>query len=274
MEIKKTKKMFCVLGVIFLIFSWKGILVYWPEFNEWLFIFCIMSYCTYRCFKAIIENERIKKIACLEWWIYTAFFYFVMNVNKIDTKAIGVVIVVLTTLIMFNARMFILYFRSNDWSKELLILFGGGTLLFVFAVGMVETGLLFWYFKVLTILLVFSAVKMVGHTSRFWGVVIMCGAYVVLVVLYGVLNSNFLLSSVIEGERNFYIAVQNLYALPEIEKLKSSKEIWENIVSFLMGRIMDAVLIGSLVNIFCENHLGWFEKRPCIKENELEKTAN
>jgi len=165
---------------------------------------------------------------------------------------------------MFAVRVLVIYFRTDDWELELCICFFSFVILFLLAICTVQMEELFFIFKVLSIFSIFSAVKIVGHTNRFLGMLIIIFSYILIIVLNGVLNSEFLLLPLEEACRNFYVAIQSFYELPRLENLNSNIEIMEQIVNFLMCRIMDAVLIGSLVNIMNENHLGWFENRKKI----------
>ena len=86
----------------------------------------------------------------------------------------------------------------------------------------------------------------------------------------GLLNIRFLNESTAQGWENFYIAIQNIYSLPEISNLTEKNEIIEIICSFVLFRIADAVMLGGLVAIITENDLGWTEERP-KKTKQLEK---
>lgn len=90
-------------------------------------------------------------------------------------------------------------------------------------------------------------------TNRLAGMIIIIGAYVGLVVFNGLLNIELLEGRVEDGWRNYYTAVYNMYSLPELESINGGKnQIVETLANYILCRLMDAVLIGGLVNMISE----------------------
>lgn len=130
-------------------------------------------------------------------------------------------------------------------------------LIFVEAKGM----LFFWIFKVLALLIICTGIESTYHIPRVWGIIIILIFYICMIVVNGILNIQLLLDSVDDGWRNFYVAVHNMYSLPDVEEVGDAREIVELLVSYVLCRVMDAVLIGGLINIISEKDIGWTEKR-------------
>jgi len=79
------------------------------------------------------------------------------------------------------------------------------------------------------------------------GVAMIIVVYILMVVASGMLTLDFLYAPLTEGWQYFYEGVKNIYSWPDelvsYEKIK----VIEVLVAFISGRIMDAVLIGVLV---------------------------
>ena len=251
MSVQKERKIvFLLIFIAFIIMRCN------PETYEMIPYMIMIFFCAYRILGVIITKEklRIKVCKCIEWWIYTSFLYIVMVQDRIDTKTIGVALIVCAGTVLFTIRMLKKYFALDNVVEELGIALFLILIMFYLAIGMVRVSIeLFIIFKILTIFIIFSIVKIAEHTTRFGGMVMMCCSYMLLVVMNGLLNSHLLLSSALEGEKNFYISLQNMYTLPNLETLESTKELWENVVNYLLCRIVDAVLISKLVEIFNDN---------------------
>lgn len=129
----------------------------------------------------------------------------------------------------------------------------------------------FWIFKVLALIIICSGIKISSHIPRVWGIIIILTFYICMIVVNGILNIQLLLDSVDDGWRNFYVAVHNMYSLPDVEEVGDARECVELLVSYVLCRVMDAVLIGGLINIISEKDIGWTEKEHQGERNKILK---
>lgn len=258
-------KLILILAIIVIV-----VYIIYPTALETVSVFVLMLYCTYRCVKALIIDTKLKKICCIEWWTYTGFLYLALMQNEMDIKSLVSTVITFTAVILFVIRMLITYSKAKDWKEAICFAVFFAFFLFAFSVISVRIEELFGLFRMLTLFVIVSIIKNTEYTNRFVGVIIVCFSYVLSIVIYGVLNSNFLLSSITEVEINFYFAVKNLYSLPDVGFFSSNKEMLGCIIDFVLCRIMDAVVISRLVDIFNEKDLGWFEKRKVKRCNTVQ----
>lgn len=148
---------------------------------------------------------------------------------------------------------FIHYFKCKEWVEELFLAVGFVCFAFLFAVMLYESCFFFWLFKILALFMICTFINIGKKTNRLAGMIIIIGAYVGLVVFNGLLNIELLEGRVEDGWRNYYTAVYNMYSLPELESINGGKnQIVETLANYILCRLMDAVLIGGLVNMISE----------------------
>lgn len=264
--IEKLKKHIKLL-VVLSIFIYVGILYLLHKYSEaclFVILLGIMIFCTYMTCGIILGTIPVKrKIVIIEWLLYIAVLNLLMNLDAY-TKTGAILfdkIVIIAATITFIVRIFIIYFRSTSIIADIQIIAWFGLMAFVLAVAFMEFNIkIYLFFKFLVLLIIFCGIKMANRANRFVGMLIIIAAYLIMVIMFGALDIKFAYSTMEEAWDNFYLAIQRIYSLPNIDELETTVRIIDVLLSFVIGRIMDAVLIGALVNIFTEKESGWFDK--------------
>lgn len=212
----------------------------------------VMLLCTYEFTETFFDNSGIKKMKAFGWVLMILAMNIMIdavydNVTRFEAMFFcGLMII---GIIAF----FIHYFKCKEWVEELFLAVGFVCFAFLFAVMLYESCFFFWLFKILALFMICTFINIGKKTNRLAGMIIIIGAYVGMVVLNGFLNIELLEGRVEDGWRNYYTAVYNMYSLPEPVRINGGKnQIVETLANYILCRLMDAVLIGGLVNMISE----------------------
>lgn len=211
-----------------------------------------MLHCTYKFAETFFDNSGIKKMKAFGWVLMILAMNIMMdalydNVTRFESMVFrGLMIIGIITF-------FIHYFKCKEWVEELFLAVGFVCFAFLFAVMLYESCFFFWLFKILVLFMICTFINIGKKTNRLAGMIIIIGACVGMMVLNGFLNIELLEGRVEDGWRNYYTAVYNMYSLPELESINGGKnQIVETLANYILCRLMDAVLIGGLVNMISE----------------------
>lgn len=211
-----------------------------------------MLICTYKFAETFFDNSGIKKMKAFGWGLTILAFNTMINALY-DNVDIFDAIILLAFIFIGMIVYIINYFKC----KEVVGRLWGGTILIgilsMLALSLFEIRFFFWFFKILALFITCTFINTGKKTNRLAGMIIIIGAYVGMVVLNGFLNIELLEGRVDDGWRNYYTAVYNMYSLPELESINGGKnQIVETLANYILCRLMDAVLIGGLVNMISE----------------------
>lgn len=208
--------------------------------------------CTYGCVDTWYNTVGIKKMKAFGWVLTILAFNTMINALYDNVDIFDALI-----LLVFIFIGMIVYIINYFKCEEVVGRLWGGTILIgilsMFALSLVEIRFFFWLFKILALFITCTFLNTGKKTNRLAGMIIIIGAYVGMVVINGLLNIELLEGRVEDGWRNYYTAVYNMYSLPELESINGGKnQIVETLANYILCRLMDAVLIGGLVNMISE----------------------
>ncbi len=245
------KNMIGILGIVIGYIVYIFLLKRYPEVTLKILGTLIMLYCTYRFAKSLCLDRGRKRLKAIGWifaiWtINMVIFVQAQSINVVDAWCL-IIAVILGSLWLVQY-----YYKKDDYTEKFIIaqwMIGYSILA---ALVFIEIKQMFWIFKLIALFFIVSMVDICKHANRIRGMIFILVAYIEMIVGNGVLNTTLLMGSTEDAYTNFYIAVQNMYSLPIIESLPDNQQIVETMVTYILCRIMDAILLGVTINIISD----------------------
>ena len=262
---KRKWRMSAVLFLVLFLVFYIGI-VFFLFVNEILamkLIFLLgICMCVYMMFDGFIFLKGLRKVLVFRWYIYAICFS--MLSWYLENETIGTIesiLFLITVVLVFVEAVNYYLTKVNEWFKEIVILFFMILGLLFFDIVAVQVNItLFWILRVITLLILICGLKIIPHVNRLLGIILIIALYIAMVAISATLSIDFLFSSISEVCVAFYRNVRNLYTLPEPNAEMSMRNLLEIMGSFLLCRIMDAILIGALVDIIKAKERPWLKR--------------
>lgn len=206
-----------------------------------IIMFCILTQC-----KGV---KKLHAISC--YFIIITFVRISMNPNDVASNRVcGLISLFLFLLYSFW------FLKKAKSLCDIVFLSAGVVMLAVYAVviSITFSYFTFWAFKLLFMFILVCIVFKYAAFGKYISVSSVIIAYIIMVILNAILSGNVLYSLIPDSINNFYSTVSAMYTLPDLEKVPSIEILISNLINFIICRIMDAVLLGSVVNfLFTEN---------------------
>lgn len=269
------KKKLPMISVFVILGVWMLLYFCFPLQGMYLCLVCGMLFCTYLLAQNVLMKAGWKKIGAVKWWITTCglYIFYDYSLNEQISGAESIVFVLCLVILFVESMRY--FFQTNDLSNELAILFLWGSFSFFLAILLVNINTyLFFVFRFIVIALLICGLKIALRISRLLGILCIIVMYVLMVVLNGTLSTQLLQADMAVFEDLFYENVRNMYSLPELEEVTESS--LELLINFGICRILDAILLGVLVDILSQNgNKEWLPTWGHVKaEKDLQEVRN